>query len=280
MKKSNLIVASILGFLIILLLIMLIIAPFMQKDEPKSEEINNTFVPASENEETILPNVAFIKLGINSIVSGSGARTVKQNVVIDSGGTYNLSGALINGSIHINTQDIVVLNLNNVNISSEYEAIVVDQARKVVINIPLGSENYIQAGVSNTYMGAIASNSLLEFTGEGKLVIDSAKMSISSSVGYLLNGGNIMAFGNDKLQRPEDDSSVKSLFVDLNQNIQAGSISLIAETNQVIMEENVINDFQNLIISNPNLDNEYTLYRNYNTFEADQFWHGTLASNS
>lgn len=104
---------------------------------------------------------------------------LQDNLVINEGGIYRLSGTLSNGYVKVNTSDNVKLELNNVSITnSSGPAIYIEKAEDIVINLIDGTTNTIvdgsnYVGFDSKVNGAIYSEDDMTFEGTGTLVVTS-----------------------------------------------------------------------------------------------------------
>lgn len=105
--------------------------------------------------------------------------TLTENLIINEGGIYKLSGTLSNGCIKVNVSDNVKLELNNVSITNlNGPAIVVEKAEDIVINLVDGSINTLVDGSSYVgydanVNGVIYSEDDMTFEGKGTLNVTS-----------------------------------------------------------------------------------------------------------
>ena len=188
-------------------------------------------------------------MGINSYIDGEGAIIKNNNINIIEGGTYNLTGNLKEASIYINTEDKVVLNFNNINIMTTGEALVIENAKEVIINLPLGSDNVIMDGDNNPYPGSIYSKVPLIFKGEGGLRVYGNKMSISALEGYEILGGELVFLGNNDIVKPLDNSKQNSIITNINNLPINKGISLIKDNSDNIIDFSSNNNYNNILIS-------------------------------
>jgi hypothetical protein len=146
------------------------------------ETISSIDISSGES-ESVGEVDAFITLGDNITIDGSGATTDNNKVTIDSAGTYSLSGSLNDGQIIINADDDdkVYLILNGVSLTcSDSAPIYAMNSDKIVISLADGTENYIKDGDSYVFEdktneepnAAIFSKSDLTIIGNGSLVVD------------------------------------------------------------------------------------------------------------
>lgn len=103
---------------------------------------------------------ASIQLNGDSIaVEGIGAEVNGDSVTITAAGTYNISGALNDGQIIVDTEDEGTINLvlNNATINNATSApIYIRNADKTIITLADGTQNYVTDGAAYTYDDAEA----------------------------------------------------------------------------------------------------------------------------
>lgn len=243
------------GTLIIILLIMLSLTPVFKKSANDIEEIE-------EPPKDIIQNTD-IKLGANTLIDGTGARIMENDVFIEEKGTYTLTGTLINGSIIIDTEDKVILKLKGVKIESEKEGIVINKAN-TDIYLENGFENYITDGVNNKYNGTIYSDSIVTIYGPGSLFVTGNRGGIIANK-LILKGGDIIASGlNYMIEPDESESSQLSLLFNLNDSIERqNNISLWNENNEKIMDFTAAKSVKTILVSSAKIVNgNYLLYKN------------------
>lgn len=154
-----------------------------------------------------------ISLNGNSIaVNGAGATVSGSKVTISSAGTYVISGSLTDGQIVVNTDDkeVVRLILNGINISNSTNApIYIQAAKKVVIILASGTENYVTDGASYVFENpgedepnaAIFSKADLTIYGTGALIVKgNYNDGIASKDGLIIAGGaeNVTSVGDGR----------------------------------------------------------------------------------
>lgn len=97
-------------------------------------------------------NTGVAKINLNGVSASSSSRNVRidgSEITIMGGGTYVLSGEISDGSIIVDSADdaVVRLVLNGVNVtSSDFAALYVKQAEKVVLSSVEGTENIFTDG--------------------------------------------------------------------------------------------------------------------------------------
>lgn len=150
--------------------------------------------------------------------------TLKESLVITSGGVYTLSGTLKDGSITINTEDNVKLILSNASItSSNSPAIIVENAKNVVIELADSTTNYLEDGstYSSTYSemdGVIYSADDLFLEGTGTLevkanygdgIVSKDDLKISSGT-YIITSSDDAIRGTDSVYIKDGNFTITS----------------------------------------------------------------------
>lgn len=101
--------------------------------------------------------------------------TLSKSLTISKEGVYVLNGSIKDGSITVSTSGNVKLILDNVNIkNSSGPAIIVEEAKNIVIDTSSNSDNYLEDGSNYTnveYDGCIYSSEDLILQGSGKLTV-------------------------------------------------------------------------------------------------------------
>ncbi len=145
----------------------------------KTTSLNNTVV--SENIENVDTKII---LGDSISVEGEGVSVENDKVIINSVGTYEITGTLNDGQIVVNAgdEDNVKLVLNGANISCSNSApIYVMNAKNAYVVLANGSENVVTDGENYVYEdttsdepnATIFSKSDLFISGTGKLTVNS-----------------------------------------------------------------------------------------------------------
>jgi hypothetical protein len=227
---------------------------------------------SSGDSETVGEATAFIELGTNITVKGSGATADKNKVTITSAGTYSIKGTLADGQIIVNAgnEDKVYIILNGVNISCSNSApVYVMNSKKTVISLADNTQNAIAstaAVTENEPDAAIFSKANLIFTGKGvlnvksdnnkgivskdDLKIENGNISVKSAGdgikgkdSVVITDGNITAnAGEDGITSNNDTDSAKGyvLIEGGKINITAGQDGIQGETNVLIKTVDVI----------------------------------------
>jgi len=268
MNKRSRILTLVLGVMIIIVLILLSLTPVFkdrsvilgdneekevenEKGETLNEELEN------EKEEIEGPllsdNVVDISLGINSLIHGDGARVKGSDIVIEKGGTYNISGELLNGTIYVDTIFDVLLKLNGVNITSSKEAINIKGANVV---LELANNNFLDSNEDG-----IVSNATVDIKGDGQLLIHSLKSGVVSLDGVNVLGGDIIIFSenktliNEKSSQKGIDLSFKNVMNDIFK------VELKKQDDTVLSGE-AAESFHNIFFSSPKInDDTYQVYK-------------------
>ncbi len=218
-----------------------------------------------------------ITLKGNSIsLDGDGAVVDGSKIAITSAGTYIISGTLDEGQVIVNTKDkeIVKLILNGVDITSSSTApIYIMKAKKIVIVLADGTDNYVTDGDSYTlddpelnepnaaifskcdltvngngsltvnanYNNAITSKDELRITG-GTITVNSVNDGIRGRDFIAIKGGTITVNAEgDGMQSNNDEDSERG-FVSIEGgtiNITAGKDGIQAETSVIVSGGNI-----------------------------------------
>jgi hypothetical protein len=161
-------------------------------------------------------------------VNATGVATVVgSKVTITSAGNYRITGFLTNGQVIVDTDDEetvrLILNEVDINCLSSSPLYIVD-AKKVVIVLQSGTENYVMDGASYVFEedtdepnAAIFSRSDLTIFGDGSLNVDgNYNDGISSKDGLILKSGTITVSAVDDGIRGKDYLVVKDGAVTLD----------------------------------------------------------------
>ena len=165
--------------LVVLLIVSILIITFITLNNNSNSTNNKT---SSDTKVTTYEkeNIDWDKYEVKKIELSS-------DLTITESGIYELTGTL-NGTIKINTTGYVKLILNSVDITSSDNAINIEKAKEVYIE--LIGENNISGG-SLELNGLIYSKSDLIITGTGTLNIKSNYDAIVSKDNLIINSGNI-----------------------------------------------------------------------------------------
>lgn len=188
------------------------------------------------------------------------------NVQITKGGTYILTGKSENSSVTINTEDEVVLALNNLELTNETgPAILVENAKKVVITLNENTKNYLSNGNNNDYDAVIYSKDDLTINGEGSLEIKANfENGIKCNDDLKIISGNITINSNTYGIIGKDSITIKSG----NINITAGKDGIKSNNDEDETLGNIIIEDVNITISSQEdgIQAEQTLMINNGTF--------------
>lgn len=258
MKNKRKVAILSLGIAIFILVIMIGISPIMKR------KINEK-IASEVKEDTSLDQTAVvtdrettIQLGVYSLINGSGAEVQGSDIMITNGGTYNLSGSLFDGTIYIDADEEVTLNLSNVTINSSKEAISIKNALSINININ-GENNLFTSGDC-----ALKSTGEIIIEGEGKLTAAANKMGIASANGLIINSGTVITYGNADYAPAQKSLQKSFIFKFNNAIIKDTNISLVNENNKIITSTKLPMNCNVIMISNRDIvaDKEYNLLRN------------------
>lgn len=128
------------------------------------------------------------------------AKTIKlneynSNITIEEGGEYNIEGSF-NHSILVDSENKVILNLNNVSINSDITAAIGNKGTgEMVINLVEGTTNILKDKGSSELDGCIYSSGKLTIEGKGKLEVygnqEEGEGIATTDADITINGGNI-----------------------------------------------------------------------------------------
>ena len=230
----------------------------------------------NETVETSKDKITYIDFSDNYI-SSDNAKFVNGNLYINVGGNYNLTGTLIDGTIYIDTSDNVILDLNNVKIENEmHEAINNRKSQKLIINCEKNTNNVISDGtnskssilsVGDIYLQG-KGNLLIYGNGnggitatKGSIVIDDINLytiaNMSAFIAYnqlIINGGNILGFGNDLVQTISNLSTQNTIFFNFDDKVLSNTnLSLVNEDNDNIITFETLKDIKTITFSSSKL---------------------------
>ncbi len=168
-------------------------------EEVTTEDSNQTNKYTSNN----VTADTTIEFGSTITINGVGASVNGNTVIINQGGTYNLSGTLDDGQVIVNAGDLdqVELLLNGIDLTSSTSApIYVMNADKTTITLVDGTENIITDASSYVYEdasvdepnAAIFSKDDLKIDGTGSLIVNANyNNGIASKDDLDIKNGNI-----------------------------------------------------------------------------------------
>lgn len=174
-------------------------------------------------------SVTSIVLNDNGItVKGDGVTVEGSTLTITAAGAYNLSGALADGQIIVDTDDeeAVQLILNGIDLRNAAGApIFVSKAEETMIVLAEGTQNYIEDGASYVFASAdddepnaaLFARSDLTITGSGALTVQgNFNDGIASKDGLAISGGTITVNAVDDGIRGKDYLVLKDGAITVN----------------------------------------------------------------
>ncbi len=278
MKKSKIIIESILLGLIVLVSTLLIIRPYVlamgSKEEEKPAEIKE-----EKTEETINKGKAL--LGVNVLVEGQGIKFDAENnaIIINERGEYELVGNFANGQIIIDTAEEVKLIFQGINLTGDRVLLENKQNSNLSIELMASSYNTLKTTSSSdiltnklTIEGS-GTLSLINQNGDG---ISGENVSLNSGNIYIfasskaitgklnIKYGNVILFGNELLNNIEEENSQPIMQVNLiNPLTETDTITLVDENNNEFIKGNPFGSAKAFLISGPYLKNgNYFILKN------------------
>ena len=226
------------------------------------------------NLETIENNDKIIEINLNKLENiDNYVKISNNNIYINKGGKYNISGILKNGTIYIDTKDEITINLNNVTMTNEENSIIDNRkSMKLVINLEGKTNNVLSDGSNSD--AVIKSSGDLYIEGNGKLLIyANNKNGISTNTnliinnGYiyitakndalevtkelLINGGNFIGIGNKNMKEPNELSKQNTLLLNFTEIFPENiTFSLVDNSNKYLLNFISLKEFKTLILSN------------------------------
>jgi len=188
-----------------------------ETDDNESDNNNSVYTEDESDYEWDSLNVTLVYLKGDEVdITGDGAVYSGSQVVIDTGGAYQITGELTNGQILVQADkdQTVQLILDNADIScSNGPAVFVESAERAIIILNESSDNYLADGSSyanEELNGAIFSKSDLAFSGEGTLNISANyKDGIVSKDGLIISSGSYVIDTEDDGIRGKDYLVIK-----------------------------------------------------------------------
>lgn len=178
-----------------------------QSGETVAADPNTENSPDHENPEDYVWDssqvIPIVLKGAAITTSGPGATVDGSTVTITRGGTYSVSGTLTDGQIIVDSKDkkTVRLILNGADIRCSWSApVIVENAKKTIIVLAEGTDNYVGDGRSSTVEGsqvdepnaAVFSKDNLTLWGTGSLTVRAnVNDGISSKNGLIIAGGTV-----------------------------------------------------------------------------------------
>ncbi len=262
--------------LVIGLVIIGILVIFFLKTEDEDVILEET------DEETIL-----IDLGALSQITSSKVKVSNNNVYINSGGNYELTGLLNNGTVYIDASAEVTLNLNGVTIISDTSSVIDNRkSSRVNINLLNGTTNILSDGSSST--SAIKSVGDLYLSGNGNLLLygnNSNGITVTNSNlvieditlyvianqdafnvygNFLINSGTVLGFGNNKMQPPSSSSKQNTLLLNFATTMPENiDYALVDASGNSLLNFTSVREYKTLTLSIDTLTNgNYRLLQN------------------
>ena len=234
--------------------------------------INNEIETISDSTNTIN-----ITLGVNPKVDDSSVKISNNNIHINKGGIYNVSGILVNGTIYIDTSDDVTLKFNGITMVNEINSVIDNRkSNKLVINLANNTNNILSDGgtssatiksVGDTYIEGngnlqIFANINNGISSNGNLVIDGGVIYLwalndifSITKELLINSGTIIGLGNNNMKIPNELSKQYTMLFNLTDSLPENTLlSLIDNNNKSIVSFQALRNFSTLIISSPQIN--------------------------
>lgn len=178
----------------------------------------------------------------------------EKNVAIEKGGSYDIKGAFSHTLI-IDSDEDVTLNLNGVTIESDDNSAIAHIGNgSLVLSLNKNTNNELLS--SNDKGASLYSKSKLSIEGSGTLYISSPNLSIEAESGYVIDGGTLIAIGRKKPSLPSNDSSQKTLYLNLEETIKAKSLGTIISNGKRIISFKIDEDFKTVLLSTSKIGNE------------------------
>ena len=261
MSKKKIIITILVLF--ILCLSIFFLKPILFKSNLETIENNNNIIEINLNKLQDIDN--YVKISGN-------------NIYINNGGKYNISGILQNGTIYVDTKDEIIINLNNVTMTNEDTNIINNRkSSKLVINLEENTNNILSDGANSD--AVIKSSGDLYIEGSGKLLIyannkdginSNSNLIINNGVIYiaakndalvvtkelLINGGNFIGLGNKNMKEPNELSKQNTLLLNFTESFPENfTFSLVDNSNKYLLNFISLKEFKTLILSNRYLKN-------------------------
>ena len=234
---------------------------------------------AMNNDDVVTEGVVtIIDLGVIPKVSSEKAKVFNNNIYINEGGIFDVSGILYNGTIYIDTSEDVTLNFNEVTIVNENTSVIDNRkSKKVIINLKSDTNNILSDG--STSASAIKSvgdlflqgggNLLIYGNNENGITVSNGSLIIDDIILYiiaqgdafnvanefLINSGTVLGFANDEMQPPSDLSKQNTLLFNFGSVFKENTaFSLVNSQNESLINFIGLRDFKTLTLSIPKLD--------------------------
>lgn len=187
---------------------------------------------------------ATIVLGEMTAITGTGATVTDDGVGITAGGTYQVSGTLADGMLHVDAGDAAVtIVLDGATITNaDGPAIYVEAASEVAVETTAGTTSTLTDGGESEQDAALYSVPTVVLGGDGTLVVNATYEGISSTVDIRVESGTIRVIaGEDGLNANEDGVS--------DITISGGSLYVQTETGDGIDSNGTIHITGGVIVS-------------------------------
>ena len=244
-------------------------------------------IDALNQENTLMSeDKNIIDLGVVPKTNSSKVKISNNNIYINSGGVYDVSGILYNGTIYIDTKEDVILNFDEVTIVNENIGVIDNRkSSKVIINLEDDTNNILSDGTNSLAaiksVGDIfieGSGSMLIYannesgikTNDGNLVLNGIDLYVIAqgsafdiSDEFLVNSGVVLGLGNGGMQTTSNLSKQNTLLLNFTDTFLEGTTLSLKNAK----DENIINfiglrDFKTLTLSSPDLSKgKYFLYQ-------------------
>ncbi len=182
-------------------------------------------------------------------------------LVIEGEGTLNINGNQNDGEGIATKNNDITINSGTINITSKDDGINAggDSGGLITIN---GGSIYIDATGDG-----IDSNDSLVIQGGIVYTMGSSTggdAGIDTDNGYKINGGKVIALGNDMMETPLSESTQHSICISMDSAIDEGSLITFLDSNDDVIISFVANEpFKTLIFSSNEISNgEYRIYIN------------------
>ncbi|MBX3030916.1 MAG: carbohydrate-binding domain-containing protein [Chloroflexi bacterium] len=153
---------------------------------------------------------ATIVLGETTTIDGTGASVTADGVDITAGGTYQVSGTLTDGMLHVDAADAAVtLILDDATITNtDGPAIYIEAASEATLLTTAATTSTLTDGGTSEQDAALYSVPTVILGGDGTLIVHATYEGISSTVDIRMESGTVRVLaGEDGLNANEDGVS-------------------------------------------------------------------------
>lgn len=225
--------------LFILCLFMLILVGCTSNVSTTKENLNAT------TSETYVPLSNHMDINTEEIQANN------TTVNIIKGGTYRLSGVLLNGGVVVDCpdQDVDIILSNVIIRSNQVPAIYIKNANKVTLMLDNYSENELYSN-GEEFQSVIYATSNIEVQGDGSLYLLSPNYNgITSTKDISINGGNVSVYANQYGLLSTDNNSNSIYVMKGNLYIDSGYVSIASSENVVFLggETLALNNSENQV---------------------------------